>query len=148
MSLSQLVALGTGWIADTFDKLQFTKTSLDNTTVADKVRKIRSATGRDGPSKNTVTSSCDKHRVAEGQAGLFDLKILYGLKKGSKKDAIDWCTSMNMTAKEYACPTCGEKMVLTERDGSDGYSWVCRKFGVNAHRVRRSMRRSRTWQMK
>ncbi|GBN29234.1 hypothetical protein AVEN_151168-1 [Araneus ventricosus] len=48
--------------------------------------------------------------------------------------------SMNMIAKVYVCPTCGEKMVLTQRDGSDGYSWVCRKFGVNAHLVRRSVR--------
>ncbi|GBM58641.1 hypothetical protein AVEN_251912-1 [Araneus ventricosus] len=46
-----------------------------------------------------------------------------------------------MIAKEYACPTCGEKMVLTERDGSDDYSWVCRKFGVNAHHFRRTVRK-------
>ncbi|GBN72067.1 hypothetical protein AVEN_19977-1 [Araneus ventricosus] len=49
--------------------------------------------------------------------------------------------SMNMIAKVYVCPTCGEKMVLTGRDGLDGYSWVCRKFGVNAHHVRRSVRK-------
>ncbi|GBN19510.1 hypothetical protein AVEN_255799-1 [Araneus ventricosus] len=35
----------------------------------------------------------------------------------------------------------GEKMVLTERDGSDGYGCVCRKFGVNAHHVKRTMRK-------
>ncbi|GBN11573.1 hypothetical protein AVEN_246266-1 [Araneus ventricosus] len=36
---------------------------------------------------------------------------------------IQLCMDMNMIAKEYVCPACGEKMVLTERDGSDGYSW-------------------------
>ncbi|GBO43441.1 hypothetical protein AVEN_241714-1 [Araneus ventricosus] len=85
--------------------------------------------------------SRDKHRAAESQAGLFDLEYLYGLKKGSKEDVIEWCMSMNFIAKEYVCPTCGVKMVLTERDGSDGYGWVCRKFGVNAHHVKRSVRK-------
>ncbi|GBO25369.1 hypothetical protein AVEN_161978-1, partial [Araneus ventricosus] len=46
---------------------------------------------------------------------------------------------MNLIANEYVCPTCGVKLVLTERDGSDVYSWVCRKFGVNAHHVRRTV---------
>ncbi|GBO37393.1 hypothetical protein AVEN_181922-1 [Araneus ventricosus] len=69
--------------------------------------------------------------------GLFDLQYLYGL----KKDMIDWCMEMNMNTKEYVCLTCGMKMVLTERNGSDGYSWVCIKFGVNAHHVRRTARK-------
>ncbi|GBN03305.1 hypothetical protein AVEN_249562-1 [Araneus ventricosus] len=87
-------------------------------------------------------SSRDNHRAAESRAGLFDLEILYGLKKGPKKDVIDWCMSMNMIAKEYVCPTCGEKMVLCERnDISEGYHWVCRKFGMNADHVRRSVRK-------
>ncbi|GBM51511.1 hypothetical protein AVEN_71629-1 [Araneus ventricosus] len=85
-------------------------------------------------------SSRDKHRAAESQVGMFDLEYLYGLKKGYKKDVIDWCMEMNLIAKEHVCLTCGVKMVLTERDGSDGYSWVCRKFGVNAHHARRTVR--------
>ncbi|GBN39308.1 hypothetical protein AVEN_148385-1 [Araneus ventricosus] len=95
-----------------------------------------------GLSKNPVMSSRENHRAAESRAGLFDLEVLYGLKKGPKKDVIDWCMNMNMIAKEYVCPTCGEKMVLCERnDISDGYHWVCRKFGMNAHHVRRSVRK-------
>ncbi|GBN17481.1 hypothetical protein AVEN_112070-1 [Araneus ventricosus] len=87
-------------------------------------------------------SSRDNHCTIESQAGLFDLEFLYGLKKGPKKDVIDWCMSMNIITKEYACPTCGEKMVLCERnDISDGYHWVCRKLGMNAHHVRRSVRK-------
>ncbi|GBN88255.1 hypothetical protein AVEN_163430-1 [Araneus ventricosus] len=82
-------------------------------------------------------SSREKHRAAESEAGLFDLDYLYGL----KKDVIDWCMEMNLIAKAYVCPTCGVKMVLTERDGSDGCSWVCRKFGVNAQHVRGTVRK-------
>ncbi|GBN48033.1 hypothetical protein AVEN_273888-1, partial [Araneus ventricosus] len=93
------------------------------------------------PSKIPVMSSHAKHRAAESQAGLFDLEFLYGLKKGSKKDLIEWCIGMNLIAKEYVCPTCRVKMVLTERDGSDGYVSVCRKFGVNAHHVRKTVRK-------
>ncbi|GBM10882.1 hypothetical protein AVEN_42136-1 [Araneus ventricosus] len=86
-------------------------------------------------------SSSDEHRAAESQAGMFDLKYLYGLKKGCQKDVIDWCMEMNLIAKEYVCPTCGAKMILTNRYGSDGYSWVCRKFVVHAHHVRRTVRK-------
>ncbi|GBM60772.1 hypothetical protein AVEN_182275-1 [Araneus ventricosus] len=86
-------------------------------------------------------SSCDQHRAAESQACLFDLEHLYGLKKGCKEDVIDWCMEMNLITKEYACPTCAVKMVLTERDGLDGYTRFCRKFGVNAHHVRKTMRK-------
>ncbi|GBN96596.1 hypothetical protein AVEN_242579-1 [Araneus ventricosus] len=82
-------------------------------------------------------SSREKHRAAESQAGLFDLEYFYEL----KKYVIDCCMKMNLIAKEYVCPTCGVKMVLTERDVSDGYSCVCRKFGVNAHHVRRTVRK-------
>ncbi|GBN86375.1 hypothetical protein AVEN_128405-1 [Araneus ventricosus] len=67
------------------------------------------------PSKMPVMSSRDNHSTAESQAGLFDLKYLYRLKNGCKKDVIDWCMKMNLIAKEYVCPTCEEKMVLTER---------------------------------
>ncbi|GBN81747.1 hypothetical protein AVEN_191939-1 [Araneus ventricosus] len=76
-----------------------------------------------GPSYIPVMSSRDVHRAAESQAGLFYLEFLYGLKRGSKKDVIQLCMDMNMIAKEYVCPICGEKMALTQRDGSDGYSW-------------------------
>ncbi|GBN68320.1 hypothetical protein AVEN_95295-1 [Araneus ventricosus] len=82
-----------------------------------------------------------KHRAFESQAGMFDLEFLYGLKKGSKKEVIAWCMSMDMIAKEYVCPTCGEKMVLTEIACSDGYAWVCRKFGVNEHHIKRTVRK-------
>ncbi|GBO29801.1 hypothetical protein AVEN_188023-1 [Araneus ventricosus] len=78
-----------------------------------------------GPSKIPVTSCHVKHRAFESQAGMFDLEFLYGLKKGSKKEVIEWCMGMDMIAKEYVCPTCGEKMVLTEKNCSDGYAWVC-----------------------
>ncbi|GBO44079.1 hypothetical protein AVEN_38337-1 [Araneus ventricosus] len=84
-------------------------------------------------------SSRYKHRATESQAGQFDLEYLYGL----KEDVIDGCMEVNLIAKESVCPTCGVKMVLTERDRSGGYSWVCRKFGVNAHHVRRTVRKGR-----
>ncbi|GBN15448.1 hypothetical protein AVEN_235859-1 [Araneus ventricosus] len=74
----------------------------------------------------------------------YDTKFLVanpGFATGLKKDMIDWCMEMNTSAKEYVCPTCGVKTVLTERNGSDGYSWVCRKFGVIAHHVRRTVRK-------
>ncbi|GBL74685.1 hypothetical protein AVEN_243571-1 [Araneus ventricosus] len=86
-------------------------------------------------------SSRSNHRAAESQAGLFDLEYSYRLKNGCKKDVIDWYMKMNLIAKEYVCPICGEKMVLPERDGSDGYSWVCRKYGLNAHYVRKTVRK-------
>ncbi|GBN89235.1 hypothetical protein AVEN_197865-1 [Araneus ventricosus] len=82
-----------------------------------------------------------KHRAFESQAGMYDLEFLYGLKKGSKKEVIAWCMSMDMIAKAYVCPTCGEKMVLTENNCSDGYAWVCRKFGVNEHHIKRTVRK-------
>ncbi|GBO37911.1 hypothetical protein AVEN_152094-1 [Araneus ventricosus] len=82
-------------------------------------------------------SSRNKHRAAESQADLFDLEYLYGL----KKDVMDGCMEVNLIANESVCQTCGVKLVLTERDRSDGYSWVCRKFGVNAHHVRRTVRK-------
>ncbi|GBN34126.1 hypothetical protein AVEN_43304-1 [Araneus ventricosus] len=82
-------------------------------------------------------SSREKHRAFESQAGMYDLEFLYGL----KKDVIEWCMGMDMIAKEYGCPTCGEKMVLTERNCSDGYIWVCRKFGVNEHHIKRTVRK-------
>ncbi|GBN42053.1 hypothetical protein AVEN_76335-1 [Araneus ventricosus] len=85
--------------------------------------------------------SSREHRAAESQAGLLDLEYLYGLKKVCKKDVIDLCMEMNLFAKEYVCPTCGVKMVLIQRDGSDGYSWICRKFGVNSHHVKRTVRK-------
>ncbi|GBL81146.1 hypothetical protein AVEN_83196-1 [Araneus ventricosus] len=82
-----------------------------------------------------------KHRAFESQAGMYDLEFLYGLKKGSKKEGNEWCMGMDMIAKEYVCPTCGEKMILTENNCSDGYAWVCRKFGVNEHHIKRTVRK-------
>ncbi|GBN48473.1 hypothetical protein AVEN_210071-1 [Araneus ventricosus] len=86
-------------------------------------------------------SCCVKHRPFESQAGMYDSEFLYGLKKGSKKEVIEWCMGMDMIAKEFVCPTCGEKMVLTEENCSDGYAWVCRKFGVNEHHIKRTVRK-------
>ncbi|GBN92361.1 hypothetical protein AVEN_268008-1 [Araneus ventricosus] len=62
-----------------------------------------------GLSKNPAMSSRDNHPSAESRAGLFDLEFLYGLKKGPKKDVIDWCMSMNMIAKD-----CGYKKTSNE----------------------------------
>ncbi|GBL63932.1 hypothetical protein AVEN_221021-1 [Araneus ventricosus] len=80
-----------------------------------------------GSSKIPVMSYREKHHAFENQAGMYDLEFLYGLKKGSKKDVLEWCMAMDLIAKEYVCPTCGEKMVLTERDVPDGYIWIFSK---------------------
>ncbi|GBN24775.1 hypothetical protein AVEN_11507-1 [Araneus ventricosus] len=82
-----------------------------------------------------------KHRAFESQAGMYVSEFLYGLKKGSKKEVIEWRMCMDMIAKEYVCPTCGEKMILTENNCSDDYAWVCRKFGVNEHHIKRTVRK-------
>ncbi|GBM95020.1 hypothetical protein AVEN_29382-1 [Araneus ventricosus] len=87
-------------------------------------------------------SSRVDHRAAEMQAGLFDLSFLYGLKNGPKRDVIDFCMKMDLIAKEYVCPSCNEKMELSECSTlEDGFIWCCRKYGQNAHHIKRSVRK-------
>ncbi|GBO15184.1 hypothetical protein AVEN_38646-1 [Araneus ventricosus] len=87
-------------------------------------------------------SSRVDHRAAEMQTGLFDLSFLYGLKNGPKRDVIDFCMKMDLIAKEYVCPACNEKMELSECSTlEDGFIWCCRKYGQNAHHIKRSVRK-------
>ncbi|GBN05085.1 hypothetical protein AVEN_1052-1 [Araneus ventricosus] len=79
-------------------------------------------------------SSLEKHRAFESQAGMYDLEFFVWVEE-RKQERCDWI------AKEYVCPTCGEKMVLIEKNCSNGYIWVCRKFGVNEHHIKRSVRK-------
>ncbi|GBM05897.1 hypothetical protein AVEN_135265-1 [Araneus ventricosus] len=73
-----------------------------------------------GPSKIPVLSSRDKQRAAESQAGLFDLEYLYELKKGCKKDVIDWCMEMNRIAKEYVEQDDTEREAASVAEGEVG----------------------------
>ncbi|KFM62468.1 hypothetical protein X975_19769, partial [Stegodyphus mimosarum] len=49
-----------------------------------------------------------------------------------------------LIASNYECPTCDERMGLYERKSAvlDGFEWRCRKKGVNAHDVCRSIRKN------
>ncbi|GBN29374.1 hypothetical protein AVEN_78151-1 [Araneus ventricosus] len=73
------------------------------------------------PSKIPVMSCGEKHHAFESQAGMYDLEFLYGLKKGSKEDVIEWCMSVDMIAKEYVCPTCGSLELIKLIQSSADY---------------------------
>ncbi|GBN20309.1 hypothetical protein AVEN_181794-1 [Araneus ventricosus] len=83
-----------------------------------------------------------EHCAAELEAGLYDLSFLYGLKNEPKRDVINFCMKMDLIAKEYICPACDEKMELIECvTPEDGFIWCCRKYGLNAHHIKRSVRK-------
>nr|XP_042902419.1 uncharacterized protein LOC122270154 [Parasteatoda tepidariorum] len=46
-----------------------------------------------------------------------------------------------LISNRYKCPVCGKDISLVERkDRSDGFEWVCRVKGSNAHHIKRSIR--------
>ncbi|KFM76320.1 hypothetical protein X975_13764, partial [Stegodyphus mimosarum] len=51
----------------------------------------------------------------------------------------------SLISSRYVCPVCMKDMRLIDRkDRSDGYEWICREKGVNAHHCKRSVRKG-TW---
>lgn len=72
----------------------------------------------------------------------INLKFLYDLGNNGKKAVIDWCMHEGLISNMYKCPVCAKGMSLVERnDRSDGFEWVCRVKGANAHHIKRSIRK-------
>lgn len=60
-----------------------------------------------------------------------------------RKYIVDFCMNLGMISSKYECPRCAKSMTLTKvprESHTDGYVWVCREYGSNAHYIRRSVR--------
>ncbi|GFX42834.1 DUF5641 domain-containing protein [Trichonephila clavipes] len=73
----------------------------------------------------------------------YTLEFFRLLNARGKKELIEWCMKEGLIASSYECPKCNEQIGLNERKSVvlDGFEWRCRKKGVNAHDVCRSIRK-------
>ncbi|GBL96268.1 hypothetical protein AVEN_118797-1 [Araneus ventricosus] len=79
--------------------------------------------------------------MATNFGNIGSLSTYHGLQIAEPKVVFQWCVDQGLIASGYECPKCKRQMVLRpRRDISDGFNWVCRVRGQNAHHVKRSVR--------
>ncbi|GBN59181.1 hypothetical protein AVEN_88712-1 [Araneus ventricosus] len=84
---------------------------------------------------------------AEWMKGEWNIFFFYELMKLGENACLKFCMDNGLLAKWYECPVCGERMKLVDSDGTKvGKVWSCRKRGVNAHQIKRAVRKGSWFQ--
>ncbi|GBN42124.1 hypothetical protein AVEN_156783-1 [Araneus ventricosus] len=79
--------------------------------------------------------------MAPNSGNIQSLSTYHQLQTAEAKVVFQWCVDQGLIASGYKCPKCTRQMVLRpRRDISDGFNWVCRVHGQNAHHMKRSSR--------
>ncbi|GBO22405.1 hypothetical protein AVEN_18621-1 [Araneus ventricosus] len=79
--------------------------------------------------------------MAPNSGNIGSLSTYHQLQTAETKVVFQWCVDQGSIASGYKCPKCKRQMVLRpRRDISDGFNWVCRIPGQNAHHMKRSAR--------
>lgn len=74
----------------------------------------------------------------------INLRYLFKLSE-DQYGLMEWLRERGMITNRYVCGKCGRNMKIIKRvESSDGYQWMCQKYGEAKHNVKRSIRKG-TW---